>query len=736
MTGGGESFVVEERSSVVHVAASAAAVASAVISCSKATVKHDYDDVADVEEVEEEEGEVDDGGSGMVEDDGQLEQVRKEEEGTAEEEEEDRVGYEIVALASAEQDQDTYSTSSSSSYSSSSSSEPGAQQVPEVMETAIEQGAPLKSALKKTGDQLSKKGLRVSFLFVGKDSWTANGTSNPDEEPPLLLTVREFQVPLDDYHDSPAVINLTDSVEDIPDTLTEENVKRHEILMEEGIQQKEEAVVPVIPGTNGTSSRVDPPVGVLRSPPRPKAPPPPPPPLPPPLVKVTPPVPVPGGKKMFQPSQPSPKELSLSPPLKELTVNVPAGYGNDNWHIELSPLSSVPDSVSSDGSTVSSQDTIIMMTTEECRRNEEHMRQSEMDYELSLMEAERPATKQPFPSSSSASSSSSSSSSSTSSSGSSESVDSVKSKPVTRTNSQVRSILQRTALKRSQMRASDAVRRPNNGSLADKLDEDDPGALEDAIRRLMTDDNDHQDQWNDQNHRKEQMRRSLIIGGSAPELNREVPSRKNNSMDTSRNVNGSFLERSNGGTNVTNGVRDAEEDLDELARFVEVGSERLERLRKRYSYSEEFDDGQGFGRKPSVRGIKPRFGSTHEILQQMQQNLQVHPLMVNPGSTMTWPYGVTVSGVGGASVPLRGRRSGLVGPKLPKVYEDVQEDNAKKPEGNYWKISGAVRGAPEGSSGGQGQVKVQRPPPPPYGSDPRHLLYMVNNRALDINRNG
>lgn len=84
---------------------------------------------------------------------------------------------------------------------------------------------------------------------------------------------------------------------------------------------------------------------------------------------------------------------------------------------------------------------------------------------------------------------------------------------------------------------------------------------------------------------------------------------------------------------------------DELALFVQQDAGRIERLRKRYgstpttstaaSEDDEQDD-YGFNRRPSVRGIKPRFGSTTEILQQMQNQLQ--PPQPPPGSHVSWPY--------------------------------------------------------------------------------------------------
>ncbi|KAK9500499.1 hypothetical protein O3M35_001754 [Rhynocoris fuscipes] len=77
-------------------------------------------------------------------------------------------------------------------------------------------------------------------------------------------------------------------------------------------------------------------------------------------------------------------------------------------------------------------------------------------------------------------------------------------------------------------------------------------------------------------------------------------------------------------------------EADELALFVQRDASRIDRLRKRYSPSSDDDqDDYGFNRRPSVRGIKPRFGSTTEILQQMQS--QMTPPLPS-GSHVSWPY--------------------------------------------------------------------------------------------------
>ena len=82
-------------------------------------------------------------------------------------------------------------------------------------------------------------------------------------------------------------------------------------------------------------------------------------------------------------------------------------------------------------------------------------------------------------------------------------------------------------------------------------------------------------------------------------------------------------------TSMVNGGSDsgdtaADSSNDELQAFVQQDQGRIDRLKKRYnpSANSAAEDGEaedyGFLRRPSVRGIKPRFGSTSEIIQQMQ----------------------------------------------------------------------------------------------------------------------
>jgi hypothetical protein len=78
-------------------------------------------------------------------------------------------------------------------------------------------------------------------------------------------------------------------------------------------------------------------------------------------------------------------------------------------------------------------------------------------------------------------------------------------------------------------------------------------------------------------------------------------------------------------TGMSDTVTDAGCAQDELQAFVrqDATQGRIDRIKKRYSAALEPDEAEDYGflRRPSVRGIKTKFGSTSEIIQQMQAQL-------------------------------------------------------------------------------------------------------------------
>ncbi|KAJ8964243.1 hypothetical protein NQ314_005030 [Rhamnusium bicolor] len=79
------------------------------------------------------------------------------------------------------------------------------------------------------------------------------------------------------------------------------------------------------------------------------------------------------------------------------------------------------------------------------------------------------------------------------------------------------------------------------------------------------------------------------------------------------------------------------EDTKCIAPDVLAGTPLTSEYQPEQVYNKEEDDEHddyGFNRRPSVQGIKPRFGSTTEILQQIQTHLQ----MPVPNTKASWPY--------------------------------------------------------------------------------------------------
>lgn len=202
-------------------------------------------------------------------------------------------------------------------------------------------------------------------------------------------------------------------------------------------------------------------------------------------------------------------------------------------------------------------------------------------------------------------------------------------------------------------------------------------------------------------------------------------------------------------------------ESDELALFVQQDASRIERLRKRYSSgSDDEHDDYGFNRRPSVRGIKPRFGSTTEILQQMQS--QITPPLPTTGSHISWPYytengyrydeppryspnvilqqgqsvrlpyqpgPVQVHLVPQRQVVVRGTQTISTYYQIPRYPRGplVYYPNPRSPIcGSPTKMK-LERGVPEGASASPHQEMVLPPPPPPQGTAPVDtMMYAMN----------
>ncbi|XP_063236069.1 uncharacterized protein LOC134538575 [Bacillus rossius redtenbacheri] len=122
--------------------------------------------------------------------------------------------------------------------------------------------------------------------------------------------------------------------------------------------------------------------------------------------------------------------------------------------------------------------------------------------------------------------------------------------------------------------------------------------------------------------------------------------------------------------------------VDELALFVQQDAGRIERIKKRYglnssggtptaSDDDEHDD-YGFNRRPSVRGIKPRFCSTSEILKQMQS--QLYPPGLACSARVTWPHCQPVT-TDDSSATYPSRRRSTMPSRCGATMPVLQEEN-------------------------------------------------------------
>uniref|UniRef100_T1JJP2 Uncharacterized protein n=1 Tax=Strigamia maritima TaxID=126957 RepID=T1JJP2_STRMM len=245
----------------------------------------------------------------------------------------------------------------------------------------------------------------------------------------------------------------------------------------------------------------------------------------------------------------------------------------------------------SDSETNSSQDTVILMTTEENKRNEESIQQSQRRYQLHKTKSDDDSP-------------------------------SYRTSEL-RSNSTVRKCLERTALRRSLTQCANTRRK----TLETKPSSQVPSIMEKL--RLLTRDSD--------DAKTSQTSGEVAAAmNSLPRLDLQEVHEMINTRCPLKDVYSNPKEE----VNVPGDVREwkmssklwdhcannnhedeVNDNVDELERFVQQDWERIERVRQRYT-PEPHDAYMEICRRPSVRGIRPRFGSTHQIINQLQQQRQ------------------------------------------------------------------------------------------------------------------
>ncbi|XP_054719011.1 uncharacterized protein LOC129228358 [Uloborus diversus] len=366
-------------------------------------------------------------------------------------------------------------------------------------------------------------------------------------------------------------------------------------------------------------------------------------------------------------------ELILSPPLQELSLKkiVEAQSDNTLCELDISPLNSIQETDSE--SDISSEGTMIMMTSEECEKNEQHIRESLLQYEslkekLSKSEDDEPSdnpndsliinaqapddsTKMP------------------------EDVqcETVPSLEDINTESSIQKTFEESeeiSIKKSFVEDNEKpsiqteLYEPSSNKLVKfesslrkpkpffqepvvNLEEENNLDLSyvHAIRKASLKTPNNVSYW-------EKSLSSVEIPKDVREwkillsrLNKNAdgmePSHQQNmqSYETDTDSESSFCSR--GESDSSKFALSVEESpsstkSDELESFVHQSTERVERIRNRYLVKNKPRVDLGFVRNSSVRGIRPRFGSTAEILQRMQERNLPH-FSASSKTHLSWP---------------------------------------------------------------------------------------------------
>ncbi|GIX89113.1 uncharacterized protein CDAR_599411 [Caerostris darwini] len=334
------------------------------------------------------------------------------------------------------------------------------------------------------------------------------------------------------------------------------------------------------------------------------------------------------------------ENLVLSPPLQELSLEkiVKAHSENVLCELDISPLNSIIETDSE--SDASSEGTMIMMTSEECQKNEEHIRESLLQYQSLKEKANKTEESESLHTDL-------------------ESFISVEdynldknqgntelteievlnhvqefvdeyNENVSFTNSVISETCSSNELKISKRAASSSL--PDNDLLYANYDNL-YSKYTHALKRASSE--------NDGFIRKpltvveipRDVREWKILPGPSEKCSVDVTASDNQVVQ-----NIGEIEQKHSIVRVSENSDSSISKSDELENFVHESTERVERIRKRYYLSGKSLTRFGIPKHSPVRGIRPRFGSTAEILQLMQK--QNNPPFITFSGTknhMSWP---------------------------------------------------------------------------------------------------
>lgn len=136
-------------------------------------------------------------------------------------------------------------------------------------------------------------------------------------------------------------------------------------------------------------------------------------------------------------------------------------------------------------------------------------------------------------------------------------------------------------------------------------------------------------------------------------------------------MDGTSTTESGYSSNDANGEYYSSAHLDELAEFVRQDASRLERLRLKYMENDDQD--HGFGCRPAVKGIKPRYSSVSDALQPVAGHAKNAQHIGVSNQFMTWQGKDSPQ----ESLPQRSRPNQIRSSTLPSVHEDIPYSNVK-----------------------------------------------------------
>ncbi|CAL1283608.1 unnamed protein product [Larinioides sclopetarius] len=342
--------------------------------------------------------------------------------------------------------------------------------------------------------------------------------------------------------------------------------------------------------------------------------------------------------------------LVLSPPLQELSLDkiVKAHSENVLCELDISPLNSIQETDSD--SDVSSEGTMIMMTSEECQKNEQHIRESFLKFQ-SLKERTNKTEKSETANVSLDSSTIVEESSSDTTQDAAELPKESAESEVVLTSNNVKSTNTDDFTDIFSSDSFDFSKKCSSTSTPDEL----PISKRAYSSSLPDTDLIYANYHSLHSKHAYALKRASSESGTSfirkPATSVEIPSdvrewkillssveKISSDYQNKGNVkeieNSSFLPLPDG-SDLPQAVSQIPKS-DELENFVYESTERVERIRKRY-----YVNGKShirFGVPKQVRGIRPRFGSTAEILQLMQK--QSNPPFVTFSGTknhMSWP---------------------------------------------------------------------------------------------------